>query len=73
MVGVSLMFVVGVSLMFEFTPGILLQRSLLGPRPSSYLGRGLNETSTEGLLNPRSRDLQTLSRGFVNTSTEVFK
>ena len=37
------------------------------------LGRGLNKTSTKGLLNPRSRYLQTLGRGFVKTSTEVFK
>ena len=37
------------------------------------LGRGLNKTSTEGFLNPRSRNLQTLGRGPVNTSTEVFK
>ena len=37
------------------------------------LDRGINKTSTEGLLNPRSRDLQTLGRGLVNTSTEVFK
>ena len=32
-----------------------------------------NKPSTEGLTNPRSRALQTLDRGFVKTSTEVFK